>query len=306
MTPRDKYIRKNLVKSFCIIAPDSSVILDYAFMEKGFKIKVDYLIKDIQSIGITCEILPKVITEITKKLVFAAESYMRILRRCKFLVSKFLGSPLNQVEVEKNIVTIIEKSFSGLIEEIERKRYPQFRQKIKELNVARIIETAVMLELRQTLLESEEISLEDFFNRLEDKFEEKYEEFNNSVNSLFEAIKAEKICKDKIPEPSEKLRKILRKKCEVNELPDVDLLCEAISRMYSTNKWYAIVSTDYGIVNNREAIDKFTLLTVSDPLYVFFHIDQKVDLALNPIEGAKRQGIPYQMFIKSFIPPGVA
>jgi len=306
MPSENEYIRENLIKTYCIIALDSSVILDYVFREEGFKIKVDYLIADIKRLGVSCEILPRVIIEITRKSFFAAEQCVKIIRRCRFLVNKLIKAPLNQVKVKKDIALTFEKTFSGIIEEIERKHFPQIGQKIKELNSARIVETAAVLELKRCLLESEDISIEDFFNVLEDKFQKKYEEFNDSINYLFESINARKIKKDEIPKSTEKLRKILRKKCNVNKPPDLELLGEAISRMYSEKKWYGLISTDYtGIVNNKEVIDRFTLLTVADPLYIFFHLDHKVNLALDPVKVAIKRKIPYQTFTETFIPPGV-
>ncbi|MEM0095676.1 MAG: hypothetical protein QW660_03470 [Candidatus Bathyarchaeia archaeon] len=305
--PEETLIRKNLIKSYCVISFDSSALLNYVFGEV-FKIKVASLIEDIKETSISCEILPQVSHEISKKLLFAAEQYVRILGKCKLLISRLLGCPLNQVKIKRDIAVKIEKAFGGIIEEIERKHYPQVWEKIRDINSARIIETTVMLEFKRFLSKSKErpSSLEEFFKELEDEFQRKYSEFNDSLNSLYITINAQKLKKDEIPKATEKLREILAKKCNIHRSPDLELISEAVCRMYSINKWYALASTDYAdLVNNKEAVDNFTLLTISDPLYVLFHLDEKIDIALNPIGGAMRKGVPYQAFIETHIPSGV-
>lgn len=307
MSNENSSIRQNLIKSFCVVSLDSSVILNYVFGE-SFKIKIDSLIEDIKETSISCEILPQAAHEITKKLFFAAQQYMEILRKCQFLIKKILDRPLDEVKMGKNIAVVIEKAFGGIIEEVERKHYPQVWQKIRELNSARIIETTTMLEFKRFLSVSKDksLSLEEFFKKLEDEFQQKYSEFNDNLNLFYATVNAMKLKKDEIPKSTKKLREILSKKCNIHRPPDLDLISEAVCRMYSINKWYALVSTDYeDIVNNREFVDKFTLLTISDPLYVFFHLDEKIDIALNPRDGARRREVPYQAFIETYVPPGV-
>lgn len=71
-----------------------------------------------------------------------------------------------------------------------------------------------------------------------------------------------------------------------------------MSRMYQINKWCSVVTTDYSdIIKNRVGVDKHTLLICCDPLYFLYHLDKKIDLALNPKDGGAIRKIPYSTFI---------
>jgi len=82
------------------------------------------------------------------------------------------------------------------------------------------------------------------------------------------------------------------------------MLREAIGRMYKMNTWCTVVSTDYSdIVKNRFVIEKLTQLVVSDPLYFLYHLDTKIDCALNPKDGATKVKVLFNSFIESTKPP---
>ena len=97
---------------------------------------------------------------------------------------------------------------------------------------------------------------------------------------------------------------LLISKCGVKNSSDVEVLCQAVSRMYTLNKWVAVVTIDFNdMVRRKELLDKFIQLVIADPLYCFFSLDRKIDLALKPIDFAQKNGIAYKTFLKQ--PPNI-
>jgi len=288
----------NLIKSYCSVVPDSSIILNYVFNEEKFKPKIDVFLQDVQRIGITCEILPQIEIEITRKLAYASQEYVKVLRKCRFFIRKLSGRELNTIQIGKETLGILEKAFACIFDEIQKTDYPKYVEKIHALDIARIVETAAVLKLRMELGRSS-YSLEDFFTLLEKEFEQKFIDFCNIKASFLKELNAQLIKDKEVIQESEKLRDLLLKKCRITRPPDVKLLCQAITRMYSEDKWYALVSTDYThLVDKRLEIDQFTLLTVSDPLYLIFHLDEKINIGLKPREVAAQLKIPYLSFMQ--------
>ena len=139
--------------------------------------------------------------------------------------------------------------------------------------------------------------MQQFFKSVEDAFSQRYNEFCDRKVTFIKELDARSIEPRKLAKASKKLISILQKGCNVAKPTDQILLSQAVCRMYELDRWYAVVSVDYThMVNQRIAIDKFTLLTVSDPLYLVFHLDKKLDSFLKPKEEADKQGIQYTLF----------
>lgn len=294
-------IKENLLRSYCVVAPDSSIILSHVFGQESHKTKVESFVKDIHQLRIACEVLPQVEREIMRKLSFASGEYVNILNRCRVLMQTITHTELSKLNVDKDIVESIEKAFMGIMAETERRDCKSAVGKVNALDAVRIVETTVMLKIREDL--QKVISLAQFFNEIEDGFGKKVEEFCQSKMDFIKELGASSVKENELPPKSEKLRELFQKKCAISRPLDVELLCQATGRMYSADQWYAVVSIDYThMVNNRLMIDQCTLLTVTDPLYFIFHLDRKVNTSLNPSDLAKKRGIPYRSFIDAATP----
>jgi len=286
------------IKSFCVVTPDANIILHYVFNEEEFKPKIEYFVDVIKREGIPCEILPAVNVEITKRLFQASTRYVKTVRRCRAWVSRILKKSLKGTQVQKNIYGIIEEAFANVMAEIESWHTHRVRKKFDALRKARVVETATLLELSGVLVQSKKTNLATFFDDLENKFAKIFNDFCRKQSFLTKEINAKVLKKKDILPSTEKLRETFSKKCGIRNQKDVDILCQSVSRMYQSNKWYSVVTIDYGdIIKNRVAVDKYALLICCDPLYFLYHLDKKIDLALNPKSGGAKRKIPYSTFI---------
>ena len=87
---------------------------------------------------------------------------------------------------------------------------------------------------------------------------------------------------------------------------DVDILCQATSRMFLTNSWGALVTLDYSdIVRNSDLIQRETLLIVCDPLYAVSHIKDAIASNQHPKDEAKARGISIVDLVEFPRPAGV-
>lgn len=297
-------LRLHQIKSFCAVYPDANIFLHYIFNEEEFKPKITYFTKMVKK-GIVCEILPQVNREIYKKLLIATEEYSKTMRRCRSLLQKIVGASLAKVLVRKEIAETIEKVFAIIFNEISKKHFPRVKMKTDAIRRARVVETSVMLALWNVVNESQEIPMNSFFDMLENEFKEKYIEFCDKQSLFMKELNSNQINIEDLQETTYDLRDMIIN-CGVRNPKDVVVLCQAISRMYSTNKWSAVVTIDYGdMVRNQSLVEQCTQLIISDPLYFMYHFDKKINIALNPKEGAVRMKIPFSSFIKSFRPVGV-
>jgi len=290
------------VKSYCTVFPDSCVILNYIFNEEEFRPKTEFFSNVIVK-GVKCEILPKVNDEILKKLTKATEDYTRIVRQCRAISQTATKKSLEKIPLVKETAELLEETFSEIFIRISRKHFPTFKQKSVVIRKARIVEVSVMLEFWESVERSEDLSLGAFLRNLEEKIKEKYIEFCDTQSLFMERLKAILLKKEDLLETSKGLEEMLLKS-GVHNYSDIEVLCQAIGRMYKTKRWCAVVTTDYSdIIKRRMIIDRLTQLIVSDPLYFLYHLDRKIDCALNPEVGAERLKVSYRSFLKS--PPDI-
>ena len=148
--------------------------------------------------------------------------------------------------------------------------------------------------------------MEQLFKNLQDSLGERYKEFSFRQSTLMKEIGAVSIDKSKILETTKELGNIFSKRCRIKNWSDIELLCEAVYRMYKTNRWCAVLTTDYGdMVRNASQIERLTFLAVCDPLYVLYRLDTKLDVALQPKSAAGKFKIHFAKFFKSTKPVGV-
>lgn len=305
MNQETEGLRLNQIKSFCIVLPDSCILLNYIFNEEEFRPKIEYFVGIVME-GIPCEILPRVNVEITKKLVGASGEYVGTIRKCRDIIQAYCTPILSEVSVSKSTAQHLEYAFSRIFGGISgRTDFRTYGDKMQAISRARVVETSVLLELWEVLNSREKITLSAFFDRLESKFKEKYIEFCDKQSLFMKALNAKPLKEGDIAQTSSQLEELLSK-C-VHNPKDVGLLCEAFGRMYKTAKWCAVVTIDYSdIVKNNATIEELTLLSISDPLYFAYHLDRKIDLALNPKDAAMKLKLNYKEFIKPpTLPVGV-
>jgi len=263
--------------------------------EKEFELKIEHFSKLIKD-GLRCEILPKINKEIFKKLSYAASQYSEIIRSCRDQCRKIVGDRLKVLPVSKQTVNLLERAFEGVFFYIERKHYPSHEIRRKKVLIARVVEASVVIQLWETMNRSGRVTIDKFFDEQEDLFSKKYTEFCDENDQFMQSLNATLLEDKDVPKTTKKLRSHLESR--IHNSDDVDALCEAIGRMYQTNRWCAFVSTDYGdMIKNRNTIDRLTLLVVADPIYFVYHLDEKIDLALKPRDGATKTNIPYDTFI---------
>jgi len=277
-------------------------MLNYIFSEEESRPKIEYFSNMINK-GIACEILPKVNIEIMKRLFRASERFIRIIRSCKVISRSVAKQSLDKIFIVKETAEILELAFSAIFRQISRKYFRTFPEKTATIRRARVVETSVMLEFWSVIERSEKISLSVFLNKLEENFKEKYIEFCDKQSLFMGKLNADLLKNTDILETKKSLAEMLLK-CGVRNYNDVEVLSQAIGRMYKIRKWCTVVTTDYtDIIQNRIVIDRLTQLIVSDPLYFLYHLDKKIDCALNPEDGAKRMKVAYMSFFKA--PPDI-
>ena len=154
--------------------------------------------------------------------------------------------------------------------------------------------------------EDPKLNMEQLFKNLKDSLGERYKEFSFRQSTLMKEIGAVNIDKSKILETTKELGNIFSKRCRIRNRSDIELLCEAVCRMYKTNRWCGVSTTDYGdMVRNASQIERLTSLAVCDRLYVLYRLDSKLDVALQPKSAAAKFKIHITEFLKSTKPVGV-
>lgn len=298
-------LRLPQIKSFSVIIPDSSVILQYIFEEPEFTAKIDYFMSTLAKIKIPCEIMPKVNREIVKRLVLAAQKYTELLRRVKTWITKISHKSLKDVKVEKGIAQIIEQAFMGVFGEISAQFAIRYSRD-QAMRIARVVETSVMLELDSVVKESKQVDMLSFLDNLEESFSDNFQKFCDKQSEFMTLLNAQVLRENDLLPTTKKLRAVLSRICGVLNKDDVVLLCQSVSRMYQKNRWCAVVTVDYtDILHNRLSIDKHTLLITSDPLYFLYHLDKKISSDLYPKDAAKKAQVPFASFINLGKPEGV-
>jgi hypothetical protein len=288
--------------------------VNYVFREELFSQKVQFVVEMAKK-GIPCEILPHVSTEITKKLMETTSNYINILKACERQCESLCSLSSDKIMVTRNIAYIMEKAFSTLFKDASWKSYAHSMGgryigkaaylKIieKERTQIRVVENAVMLALWTEVNHGTSMNLRDFMNKLEKNLKETYIAFCDLQSSFMEVTNALVLVEGDLGETAKGLEELL-KGCNVYNEQDVELLRQAIGRMYKLNKWCSVVTTDYSdMVNNRELIDQITMLRVSDPLYFVYHLDRKLDFSLNPRMGALKFGVKVDTLVKC--PPDI-
>jgi hypothetical protein len=294
MNPKPEKVRVHLLNSYCTIFPDSCVFLNYIFAEEEFRPKIEFLLNVAK---IPCEVLPKISNEVTKKLLDAANDYVTVARKCSDLSSAILNLPLENIYVNKDIAAVFEAAFKEIYADVYRQTTLSLDRKRTIARRIRVIETSILLSLWSIIENENIISLKQFFDGLEYEFGEKYIEFGDREAEFLTKMNAKKLQSNDIleVEPTFNLFRL----CGVSNPNDIIVLNEALGRMYKSNKWGAIVSTDINdMVKNKVPIERKTQLIVTDPLYCLFKLDKKIDFAMKPTEAASKCKLDYRAFFK--------
>jgi hypothetical protein len=289
--------------SFCTVFPDSCTILNFVFDEEEFKPKIDYFRRVVSS-GVSCELLPKVSAEILNKLTITVREFVGILRKCLAYCQQLSKKNLEKIAVTKTKAELLEQAFSKVFVDLRQKGYPSPEIRALTIRRARIVETSVMEEFAQILEKKESLSLKMIFDRIEMALGARYGEFCKKQSQFMAELKVNSLEENDLFEVENDLNKLFLQSCNVHNPHDRELLCQAFSRMYKTDTWSAVVTTDYSdIVRNRMAIDFKTQLIVSDPLYFAYRLEKKIDFSLHPQNGALKAGVNWRRFIKN--PPNI-
>lgn len=307
-------VRLPLISSYCAVFPDTCIIVNYVFKEELFNQKVQFIVEMAKK-GIPCEVLPHVRAEITKKLMETTSNYINNLKACTRQCESLCSLSSDKIMVTRNLAYLLEKAFSLLFKDASWKACTQnmghyigkAAQNIKiiekERTRIRVVENAVMLAFWTEVNHGVSTNLREFMDKLEKSLEETYIAFCDLQSSFMQVTNAVLLTEGDLEETAKGLEQILQG-CNVHNKQDVEMLRQAIGRMYRLNKWCSIVTTDYSdMVNNRELIDKTTMLRVSDPLYFVYHLDRKLDFSLNPKTGAPKLGVKVDTLVKC--PPNI-
>lgn len=294
MSPKPDKVRVPLLNTYSVIFLDSCVLLNYIFSEEEFRPKVEFLIKIAK---IPCEILPKVNSEVTMKLLNAANDYVRVARQCGSFCSSIFNLPLDKIQIGKSIAATFEDVFKEIYATVYRDTTLNLDQKRTMAKRIRVIETSIILSLWGIIDSGNGMNLKQFFDGLEYEFSEKYIEFGDREADFLTKINALKLKSSDILEIEPSLN--IFAQAGVTNSSDIIVLNEALGRMYKSNKWGAIISTDINdMIKNKVQIERRTLLIVSDPLYSLFKLDNKMDIALKLTDGARKLRINYRTFFK--------
>lgn len=297
-------LRFNLIRAYCFVVIDASIILHHIFNEEEFRSKIEYFLNINRKEKIHCEVLPKTVYEVNKRITEAANEFHRVLTSCKKNAEVIARKPLSKLVLDRNSAHILRKTFTKTFNDISRYCH-QFTIKREKLRRARIVEAAVMMEFFNNF-GTKKLNMEQFFQNIKNSFGDIYKQFCLKQSTLMKEIGATAINKSQIPGTSGKLIDIFSTRCRIKNRNDIELLCEAVCRMYKTNKWCAVTTTDYtDMVQKAPKIERLTLLIVTDPLYFLYRLDSKLDWATQPKSAASRVKIRFASFSKSTEPAGI-
>lgn len=297
-------LRFNLIRQYCFTVIDANIILHHLFNEEMFRPKIDYFIKNNHEQKIVCEVLPKTVSEVNKKIFEATNEFSNLQEKCKNDLVKISRTKLSDLKMNKDTGNFLEKTFSAIFTEIARKRCPP-KQKSIRMQHARIVEATIMLTFWQKIGNTDE-DMEVFFKEIKNEFGANFKKISSKQARLISEIGASYVDNEDVPETTDSLRLLFSKTCRINNTSDVELLCQAVSRMYKLNRWCVLLTTDYNdIVSKKDLIWTRSLLTICDPLYYLYKLDNKMDMNLLPKATASKYNILFGRFFKSKTPFGV-
>lgn len=122
-------LRFNLIRAYCFVVLDASIILHYVFKEERFRPKIEYFTGISKKEKIPCEVLPKTIYEVNKRITEAANEFSKVLISCKRHAEKIARKPLSKLKLNRYSGNILERAFLETFKDISRKYFRRYKQK---------------------------------------------------------------------------------------------------------------------------------------------------------------------------------
>lgn len=296
-------LRFNLIRPYCFTIIDANMIIHQLFDEEEFKLKIDYFFETSKKNKIDCELLPKTDIEITKKIYEVTNEFSNLIKKCKGILSSISRNQLENLSLDRHTAILLEKSFLKIFSEASRKNCDP-KKKIIRMRRIRIIENLTMVNFWKEF--GSKKNIKDFFDEMENDFGNMFKQIFHKQAIIMKNIGITSVAKKDIPETTDNLKKLFSKNCRIKNTDDIEFLCQAVSRMYDTDRWGIVISTDYvDIVKKCEGIWQSTFLTVCDPLYFLYKLENKLDLGLHPKKVASKYNVYFGKFFKNKAPIGV-
>lgn len=290
-------VHRRAVANVCVAFPDANIPLALIFDETEFARKIAFFEESIAKYNLHVEILPKTNDEVTNVINKNCELFARTLEQIRAEIENVASTKIDVLSAEIKVLQHIEEAIDRTI--ITLRGAIQSPEKLeKAIRQTRIVESALVIKLYHILESGRQGSMKNVFKEIQDDCEEAYTDYHDKYTKFRETFRCPTPLKnDEIYKPLRKLWDELRR-CVPNNLNDVVVLVQATCRMFQLNCWGALVTADYtDIYHNRDSIFNATLLTVSDPLYVLHHLDNRIASNFKLHEGAKAKGLIYHQLV---------
>lgn len=282
--------------------------------EKEFLKKIEFFVGTVTRYGITVEILPKASGEIDRRLRKTSELAALVLNGFRESIEKAAKAEVTKIAVDTRALNLIEQAMESMAQDPFSHVPSEFRSRYREpralyrdaIDKIRFVEATLLLELYETLESEKNMFLGELFKKLEDEITALYSSLTDRYDNLKLKLSARPLKSDELLEADARLTQCLSIDCRVMDPDDIDLLREAVCRMFKINCWSAVVSTDYKhMIQNRKLISKYTMLDVCDPLYLLSHLEERIGCGSSPADEAKKKGVTYEKFVKFPMTRGV-
>ena len=273
------------MSNFCVSFPDANIPLSVILGETEFEQKIKFFQESVLKDKLNVEILPKTNDEVINRISKAFTVFDDILKKLGTKLETLTGTKLSDLIIETLILKRIEQAIDEIITDFV-KTIEHERQRNRAIQQTRIVEAALVRAVYTVLESKEKIVMFELLKKIDKQCVQIYVEYGDRFSSFLKILNAKVLVHKELWRPRQKLADVLS---IVRNPNDVELLSQAVCRMFQVNLWGAIVTADYSdIFHKRDPIYTQTLLTVCDPLYLLNHLDGQIQVNIHPQDEARK------------------
>jgi hypothetical protein len=282
------------------VCPDSNIILERVLGGNRFKNQISFFCDRSKKAQTTTIILPKVHREIGEVVSSSAGFFVDAVNQYRKLLRANLGKSLDQVKVESQLLAEISPLNGQIQRFLGSTSSDARRQRVQQAVIE--VETALVRRVYEVANGGRSVSqvnLDSILKDLGAQMGKTYSAYTDTYASTTREIGAIRLPPDAYHQSGDLVDQMLSNDCGVENNTDREILAQAICVMFTSNLWTALVTNDRGdMLSNRKKIEEKSLLTVSNPLYVFENVLNRARSEVTPIQAAIEKSVEYTRLVR--------